>query len=314
MKLTVARLKVPILFALILIFLSVNLSGCWSRVEIEKMAFISMVGVDAAGPQELLVSFQIVNPGGFAQGGGGGGGGEGGGGEKPFFVLSVKARSIPLALAKVSQESPHRVRFKQLNAIVLGEDLGREGVAHVIDFFVRHWEMRRSIWVVMAHGSAQEILLKGAPVQEKVPGVAVKVQMETPQAFNPTFYPVVLGDFLTDISEEGRDAIVAAVRVRPMQENKAEESKTGFTENNQLMFEGAGVFRGDKLVGYLGPSETRGARWVKGKIDGGIFTVPTPSEGLWASLVTTSGSSRIEPVITEDNISFRIEITDEGYI
>jgi len=31
------------------------------------MAFISMVGVDAAGPQELLVSFQIVNPGGFAQ-------------------------------------------------------------------------------------------------------------------------------------------------------------------------------------------------------------------------------------------------------
>jgi len=48
----------------------------------------------------------------------------------------------------------------------------------------------------------------------------------------------VLGDFLTDISEEGRDAIVAAVRVRPMQENKAGESKTGFTENNQLMFEG----------------------------------------------------------------------------
>ena len=314
MKLTVARLKVPILFALILIFLSVNLSGCWSRVEIEKMAFISMVGVDAAGPQELLVSFQIVNPGGFAQGGGGGGGGEGGGGEKPFFVLSVKARSIPLALAKVSQESPHRVRFKQLNAIILGEDLGKEGVAHVIDFFVRHWEMRRSIWVVMAHGSAQEILLKGAPVQEKVPGVAVKVQMETPQAFNPTFYPVVLGDFLTDISEEGRDAIVAAARVKPMQENKAGQSETGSTENNQLVFEGSGVFRGDKLVGYLGPSETRGARWIKGKIDGGIYTVPTPSEGLWASLVTTSGSSHIEPVITEDNISFRIEITDEGYV
>jgi len=87
----------------------------------------------------------------------------------------------------------------------------------------------------------------------------------------PPSIPLCWAIFLTDISEEGRDAIVAAVRVRPMQENKAGESKTGFTENNQLMFEGAGVFRGDKLVGYLGPSETRGARWVKGKIDGGFI-------------------------------------------
>jgi spore germination protein KC len=206
------------------------------------------------------------------------------------------------------------VRFKQLNAIVLGEDLGREGVAHVADFFVRHWEMRRSIWMVVAHGNAQDVLLKGAPVQEKVPGQAVKMQMEVSHKYAPTYYPVVLGDFLTDMNEEGKDAIVAAVRVKPMQENKAGQSETGSTENNQLVFEGSGVFRGDKLVGYLGPSETRGARWVKGKIDGGIYTVPTPSEGLWASLVTTSGSSRIEPVITEDNISFRIEIIDEGYI
>jgi len=74
MKFTTAKLRIQMLFALILIFLSVSLSGCWSRVEIEKMAFISMVGVDAAGPQELLVSFQIVNPGGFAQGEGGGAG------------------------------------------------------------------------------------------------------------------------------------------------------------------------------------------------------------------------------------------------
>lgn len=313
MKFTAARLRIQILIAVVLLFFTVNLSGCWSRVEIENMAFISMVGVDSVGPQELLVSFQFVNPGGLAQGGGGGGGGEGGG-EKPFFVLSVKARSIPLALAKISEESPHTVRFKQLNAIVLGEALGREGVSHVVDFFVRHWEMRRSIWMVMAHGSAQELLLKGAPVQEKVPGLAVKMQMETLQNYAPTYYPVVLGDFLTDISEEGRDAIIAAARVKPMQEKKAGETEAGATEKNQLVFEGSGVFRGDKLVGYLGPSETRGVRWVKGRIDGGIYNVPTPSEGLWASLVTTSGSSRIEPVITEDNIFFHIDITDEGYV
>lgn len=305
-------MKQRVIALILLIFFIISLSGCWDRVEIDDMAFISMVGVDSAGPDELLVSFQFVNPGGLAKGGGGGGGGEGGGGEQPFFVLSVKARTIPLALAKIAQEIPHVVRFKQLNAIILGEDLGRDGVSHVVDFFVRHWEMRRSIWVTMAHGKAQDILLKGAPVQEKVPGVAVKKQMETHHRLDPTYYPIVLGDFLTDMTEEGRDALVAAVSVKPMQENKSGEGSTG--ENNQLVFQGAGVFRGDKLVDYLGPSETRGARWVRGKIEGGIYTVPTPSEGEWASLVTESGSSQIKPVITEDNISFQVEIRDEGYV
>jgi spore germination protein KC len=229
-------------------------------------------------------------------------------------VISVKARSVPHALAQISEESPHVVRFKQMNAIVLGEGLGREGVSHVMDFFVRHWEMRRSIWMVMAYGSAQDLLLRGSSIQEKVPGASIKMQMEMPHKLAPTYYPVVLGDFLTDLSEEGKDAIVAAAMVKPLQEHKAVEGSSASDEVSQLTFKGSGVFRGDVLAGYLGPDETRGARWIKGEIDGGVYNVPTPSEGIWASLVTTSGSSRIEPVITEDNISFQVEIRDEGYV
>lgn len=311
MRCIIAGLKTRILIAIILMFFTITLSGCWDRVEIEDMSFISMVGVDYIGPDELLVSYQIVNPSGLASSGEGGGEG---GGEKPFFVLSVKASSLPQALVKVSEESPHVVRFKQLNALVLGEGLGREGIAQVVDYFTRHWEMRRSIWMVMAHGRAQDILLKGSPIQEKVPGVAVKMQMERFKKYAPTYSPVVLGDLLTDISEEGRDGLVAAVRVNQMQEDKVDEGSSTTVESNQLLFQGSGVFRGEKLVGYLGPNETRGALWIKGEIDGGIYTVPVSSEGIWASLVTTKGTSRVKPVITEDDISFRIEISDEGYV
>lgn len=43
MKFIVTRLKTQILIAIILVF-TVNLSGCWSKVEIDRMAFISMAG------------------------------------------------------------------------------------------------------------------------------------------------------------------------------------------------------------------------------------------------------------------------------
>lgn len=278
------------------------------------MSFVSVVGVDRAG-EDLLVSFQIVVPRSLAKEGGGGG-------EPPVFVLSVKERTIPDALAKISQESPRVVRFKQLDAIVLGEDLGKEGAGHVMDFFARHWEMRRSIWVLMAHGSAQEVLLKGAPVQEKVPGSAIKMMMEREDRLAPTHYPIMLGDFINNLSREGVDAIISAVHIRPMQEKKAgvsveereSEEKKVTAERKEMAFQGAGVFRGDKLVGYLGPHETRGVRSILGKLQGGIYTVPTPSQGIWASLVTDKSSARIKPVVTKDKISFQIEIRDEGYV
>lgn len=301
---------------LITVLMIVSCSGCWSRVEIENMSFISVIGIDRDG-SDLLVSFQIINPGALGKNNSGGGGGE-----PSVFVLSVKERNIPNALAKISRENPRVVRFKQLDAIVLGESIGKEGVSHIMDFFARHSEMRRSIWVTVAKGSAQEVLLKGAPVQEGVPGMAIKMLMERRDRLAPTHYPVKLGDFLNGMSLEGTDAIASAVSVKPMQEKKLDESdekkdeynKKAAAERKELVFEGAGVFRGDKLVGYLGPHEVRGVLWVLGKISGGIYTVPTPSQGTLGSLVTDRASVKIKPVIANGNITFQINIYDEGYI
>lgn len=319
MKKMLTRIRVRIISLLLMTALMVvSCCGCWSRVEIEKVSFISVVGVDRAG-RDLLVSFQIVNPRALAKNGGAGGGG---GGEPPVFVLSVTGRTLSDAMAKISQESPRVAHFKQLDAIVLGEDLGRMGVSRVVDYFARHHEMRRSIWVTVAKGSAQEVLLKGAPVQESVPGMAIKMLMERRERLAPTHYPVKLGDFLNGMSLEGTDAIASAVNVRPMQEKKLgggvkEEDGNVIkvaAEKKEIVFEGAGVFRGDKLQAYLGPHEARGVLWFLGKIQGGVYTVPNPSQGTWATLTTEKASVRVKPIITKDNISFKVNVYDESFV
>ncbi|KUK35808.1 MAG: Spore germination protein KC, partial [Thermacetogenium phaeum] len=124
------RISLRLISFLVSVLLMTGCAGCWSAVEIDQMSFISVVGVDRLGPQELLVSFQIVNP--RALAGGGGQGGRGGGDEPPVIVLSVKARTVPDALAKLASESPRVVRFKQLSAIVLGEELAKDGIASVV--------------------------------------------------------------------------------------------------------------------------------------------------------------------------------------
>jgi len=317
------RLRIILLF-LTAVLTIVGCSGCWSRLEIEKMGFISVVGVDRSG-SELLVSFQIVNPRALSSEGGGGGGNE-----PPVFVLSVKARTISEAMAKINQESPRAVHFKQLNAIVLGENLGRQGVYPVLDYFARYWEIRRSIWVITAKGSAQKILLKGAPVQERVPGMAVRMLMERRERLSPTHYPVKLGEFLNSMSLEGSDALASAVSVRPMQEEKLEEGGEGKDEQGEesqkkvnaleaeageeIVFEGAGVFRGDKLAAYLEPREVRGALWFLGKIQGGAYTVPASSQGNCATLTTEKALVRVRPVVDGDDITYKVDVQDRSIV
>ncbi len=320
------RSRTVILFLVIfsLVFIC---SGCWSRIELENMSFISVIGVDRSG-DDLQVSFLIVTPEASASSGED----AGGSGSSSYFVLSVKERSIPDAREKISQKSSRYVRFKQLDAIVLGEGLGREGIADVMDYFARHWEMRRSIWVLVAQGSAQEVLLKGAPVQEKVPGTAIRMMMERPNSLAPTHYPARLGNFLWRMTMEGTDAIASAIKVGSRIDNGSDEKVENEGEGEgeatesdgkgdgeaesgkEFVFDGSGVFREDRLVGYLGPHGTRGALRVLGKIQGGIYTVPVPSEGIIGSLVTKSSSAKVKPVIKGDHISFKIEIKDEGYV
>ncbi len=324
-----AGLKINGAVLIALLFVAAVCSnGCWDRHEIESLAFINAVGVDQAGNGNVLVTFYVVNPDAIGKKGGGGGS------SPPAYSTSVEARDASQALAKFAEESPRLPRFKQLQAIIIGEDLARQGVGPVLDFFSRHWEMRRSIWVLVAKGKAQDILTKGQPPLEKLLGAGIKTVMERRDSLTATRYPVVLGDLLADISRPGMEPIVASIELYPMQVATAGGPQGGqgqgqakgpgaqgsgaqssaAEQNKAIAFKGAGVFRQDKLLDFLGPSETRGVLWVQGKVNGGRIVVPPPSQGDWGSLAIERESTDVKPVIENNKIRFVITIDEEGYV
>lgn len=319
LKLLPFKLVKPVCLVLILSLLIASGSGCWSRVEIEKMSFISMIGVDRAGDGELLVSYQIVVPRSLARGPGGGGSTQ----EPPFYVVSVKAPTLADSLSKLAEESPRVVRLRQLNGIIFGEDLARSGLGPTLDFFGRHWEVRRSVWVLVAKGRAQDILTRGIPVQERLPGSAIKIFMERRPSLTSTSYPIVLGDFLTYLTRAGQEPIAASVELYPVRELEGREGgeKQGSDVGGkaaegriELAFKGAGVFLHDRLIQFLEPRETRGVLWVQGKVKGGVIDVPAGANNVWASLVTDRESTRVFPQLTKNGIRFKIEIRETGFI
>ncbi|HAA90732.1 MAG: Spore germination protein KC [Thermoanaerobacterales bacterium 50_218] len=303
-------------YLFLLVLIAVSGSGCWSKLEIEEMAFVSVIGVDQDGSGKLLVSYQVVIPRTVTKGGGSSG--------PPVQVISVKARDISEAMSRFSEISPRRVRFKQLSAIIFGEDLARQGLGPYLDFFTRHWEFRRSLWVLVAKGSACDLLVEGLPYMEQLPGTGISFIMERKPTETATRIPVMLGEFLSMLTAEGREPLVSTIELSPAREacatggfgdqRGAVAEGRAAEEKRELAFRGAAVFKDDHLVGFLGPREARGALWLQGKVEGGILDVPKGLQKPWASLEVDRAKSKITPEVENGKISFLVEIEEEGCI
>ncbi len=308
------------LFLAIVLLLNIC-AGCWDRVEIEQLSYISMVGIDTSGPDGVLVTFQCVIPRMLARGQGGGNGG-GAAQVKPYTNYSIKARNVSDAVRLFEIKQPHKALFKVATVIVLGEDLARRDVVPPLDFFTRKPALRRSLWVMVAEGRAEDILLKGDPGPEILPASNVRTAFQRRQDVTLTS-SVNFGQLLSKLERPGVDAFIPEIKLGPklsggtggQGETSAQDQLKDIKEGEKQVLEivDFGVLKSNKLVSFLDITESRGLLLLQEKTQSGTITVPAQGAS-WASLLVSSKNVKITPVITQDGFLFNIEIRIEGYI
>lgn len=294
-------------------------SGCWDRVEIEQLSYISIVAIDAAGPDNVLVTFQCIIPRMLARGQGGVGGAAT---VKPYTNYSVKARNVSDAVRLFEIKQPHKALFKTATVIIIGEELARESVVPPLDFFTRKPALRRSVWVMVAEGRAADILLKGDPGPENIPANNIKSAFQRRQDVTLT-NSVNFGQFLSRYERPGVDPFLPEVKLAPklddgikvQDESSAQDRQKDIKESEKQVIEvvNFGVLKSGKLISFLDITESRGLLLMQNKTQGGTITVPGQGAS-WASLLISSKRVKVTPVVTRDGFLFNIEIKIEGYV
>jgi len=305
------RMAKRIYLFLIIILLAGMCSGCWDRVEIEQLSYVTAVGIDSADSDGVLVTFQTVIPRmlGKSQGGGGGGGG-GGVPVKPYANYSVRARNVSDAVRMFELKNPRSAMFKTTTVIIMGEDEAHKNMLPPLDFFTRKPMMRRSVWVLVAKGRAEDILLKGEPDPGNFPAQTFRSMFQRRQEVS-VILPVNFGQFLSKVERAGIDPFITAIKLVPEVSRAADGTQE---EKQTFEISSMGVLKLGSLVSFLELSESRGVVWMEGRAAGGTVTVPVNAEKPWASLLVSSERSKITPIITEDGFIFNIEIKVEGYV
>lgn len=241
------------------------LAGCWDRKEIEDTAFVLALGLDKGEEGKVAVTVQLAVPRQIA--GQQGQSGKAGGGA-PAVTQRFEQPTVSEALRDLETFTSRRISMVHLKVLVIGRELAEAGFYHHLGILTRYREKRRTVMMMIADGTAEEILTLEAAI-ERDP--ALYLEDLTRRAYERTARAprIDLHRFLLAFETLAQEAVVPVVRVRTVR-----PGMEGPVQKAQLL--GAALFEKARMVGMLTPEETETYMMLTGLMDSFIETVVDP--------------------------------------
>lgn len=271
--------------AALFLALTLLMTGCWSRTEINELVFPLAIGIDRT-ENGYRMTIQVASPPKGEQGGAGG-----------FWLQQTERPTVDEAAHILQLQSGSRPHWSHLALVVFGRSLAEEGVAPVLDYLVRVLELRETAMIAVAHGNASDVLA-GRLAGQSIPGVGFQALLKS--AFQAAMQPAIsIAKFAGMLMQPGRDPYAAMVRVK---------------EDGTIFFTGMAVFQHDRLVRVLDDKETRGfLRAVPGQ-QHAMVSLSCP-DGRPAFLREDGLTTRLIPIMKGQTVQrFSVEIRMTGYL
>jgi len=257
--------------------------------EIERRLFVGGVGIDVsdkANQYEFSFSIPIVREMVGSSGGGGGG--------SAVALESSISESITEAARDMALRLNRDLFFEHMRIIVIGEDMARQGIRHVINPFIRQIYFNRRSRIAIAEGSAKKIL-EADPWVEKIRAEYLQTIYANVE-FTGKFVDGDFGDFIDQIHAFRGNALVSKIAPR----------------DKEVYIGGAAVIKDYKLVGWLSEEETQGVNFMLGEMRGGSIVVDYPKTKDKATFSIMRAQRKIYLISTEPTFHFNVKIEVEG--
>jgi len=308
--------------ALLLSFL-ILLTGCWDRRDIESRGYVLGIAVDKYPPlpinpnevgsptessdeeekklelielyepppiYSITIQLPVLKKAELTTISTGGGGGE----QSKTWEITEAGNSFVGVSRDISTRNSLILYYEHLQVIIISEDVARDGIENIMDFFLRDPEMRRRVKVFICKEQAKKIL----DVRPRVEDYSALYLAKLPLNATRTSKMVHLSDLgeIINRMHAGFDFLLPTV------EASKDEIKTS----------GAAVFSGRKMVGWIDGLDVEAIKFMVGTYLGGVVTARNPADDSIVVLEVTKSKSRITPVITGDMPAFKIDIKVEG--
>jgi spore germination protein KC len=285
--------------ALICLFMSLLTSGCWSSSEVNTMGISVCIGIDKT-ENGYAVSEQIINPKAVAS--------VKSTNESPVAVYTGEGENIQEIITRMTTILSRQVYHSHLRMVIMSEEIAEEGIADLVDYFLRNREFRSDFYFAIARGvSAKELVDTLTPI-EAIPGVAMFNKLKISQERWAPTKGMKIVELANALTAEGVAPTINAVElVDSSAETDSTEDLKKSNGFQKIKFTDIGVFQDDKLIGWLNESEAKGYSYITGNVN---YTSGYNSDDSGAEITAEviKAASRIKATVADNQPQIDVEV------
>ncbi len=279
-------MRAAVLRLLLVILLSLQMTGCWDQKVVQDIHYVTALGVDyEQGTYKVyaqLLDFSTVakQESGKPQQ------------EMPVWIGKGDGATVDLAMNELYDSAQERLSLSHTTVIVLSERAFRQGVTSLLDSVNRFREFRYTPWVYGTKADLQE-LLTATPLFNLSPLLSLLHEPMDIYQQHSKIPPITMKDFVMRYWSPADTLLV------PMLTINRSSRKEGKKAHSLLEIKGALAIHQTKYVGVLTDKEIEGYRW-------------TTNETVRSPLLVRDEKGKVLAVLSVEKLTVRTHVSDQG--
>ncbi|CAG9607127.1 Ger(x)C family spore germination protein [Pseudoneobacillus rhizosphaerae] len=202
-------------------------TGCAQKRIIDDLALINAIGYDLSEENEenlkVTATFPIITK----------------DGKYDRKTIIVEGKSSKSAREKLKHKTNMQLESGQIRVSLFGTELAKQGLLTQLDTFVRDPNIGSRVLLALGKPVASDILT--LQIENEGQNATFLEQAITKLHSESKTINYDIFQFLRDLYDDGMDPILPAYKV----------------EDNDLKYDGVGLFQGDRLIDYLNPEDSK---------------------------------------------------------
>lgn len=279
-----------VILAFISLILLISVTGCWNYSEVDDIAIVSGVGIDKGKSEgELAVTVEIVDTKKGSKSN-----------QSGIKMLTLSGPTIFDIVRGMISITGEKLFWSHSKVIVISEELAREGVIRVIDWYNRDTETRSDVYIFVSKEKTAQEVISLSSVTESILAYELAQQMRIEK--NTSTAPVVeIFDFIDKLEASGEYAMAPLIYIH--EQNKIKNARVS----------GTAIFNKDKMVGTISGDETKFMLFARDEIKGGVLPLNDEKGKPAFSLEILSNRTKVKPVWNDGKLQMQINtVTQVG--
>ena len=268
------------------------LTGCWDGEEVNELALVSSMGIDRMENGDIEITVEIVIP--QQQGTGGAQSGSSQKGSRQTLIRSATGETVGDAITKLQMILPRTVYWGQMEVLIVGEALARNGFREQLDFLVRDNEVRLRVMPFVIRGNVHKFYSSTYLLEQ------TKAEVLSGESDRIFYKPVTINPVIQSLGSKSKSPVLPFVDIPRDRKQKSPH------------IQGVAIFTGNHMSGVMEGDLFSGMKWLLNQINHDIETakLQDPSHSL-VSLEVLSSNTRFFPRLVGRTWQMRVSIQTE---